>query len=135
VKNKLAMLKKQAKADMVTAEATLYYYPKNGAVAKKAQLLPVLKKYFGSDLAKQVLDTAQDDLKKAWLESPASNISGINTMNFDDAIFGINQSAKAVYHFERMEDCVLGSAEAMFNALKADSKLSESDIKDHQLSL
>ena len=101
VKNKLATLKKQAKADTVTAEATLYYYPKNGAVAKKvsiifhaislyltcflkAQLLPVLKKYFGSDPAKQVLDTARDDLKKAWLESPASNISGINTMNFDE---------------------------------------------------
>ena len=55
--------------------------------------------------------------------------------NFPSAVFGINQSAKAVYHFERTEDCVLGSAEAMFNALKADSKLSESDIKDRRLSL
>lgn len=39
IKNKLATLKKQAKADTVTAEATLYYYPKNGGVAKKVSLV------------------------------------------------------------------------------------------------
>lgn len=38
IKNKIATLKKQVKADTITAEATLYYYPKNGGVAKKVKV-------------------------------------------------------------------------------------------------
>jgi hypothetical protein len=84
-------------------EATLFYFPKSGAAAKKvnsrvcftcsfftdvlslkAQLLPVLKKFFGSDPAKSVLDHARSELQKAWVESPASNVSGMNTLNFEE---------------------------------------------------
>jgi hypothetical protein len=84
-------------------EATLFYFPRSGAVAKKvnfrvsytcsfltdvlslkAQLLPVLKKFFGLDSAKSVLDHARSELRKAWVESPASNVSGMNTLNFEE---------------------------------------------------
>lgn len=51
------------------------------------------------------------------------------------AVFGINQSTKVVYNFKPTESHVVGSVEAMFNALKADSKISESDIKEQRLSL
>lgn len=103
IKNKLAVLKKQVKADTITVESALYYYPKSGGVAKKvsplsplhmnssahnflmkAQLLPVLKKFFGSDPAKNILDNARSDLEMAWGGSPASNIGGLNTMNFEE---------------------------------------------------
>jgi hypothetical protein len=50
----------------------------------KAQLLPVLKKFFTSDPAKSVLDHARSELQKAWVESPASNVSGVNTLNFEE---------------------------------------------------
>lgn len=43
----------------------------------KAQLLPILKKFFGSDSAKSVLDYARSELQKAWVESPASNANGM----------------------------------------------------------
>lgn len=35
IKVKVSNLKKQAKNDTLTMEATLFYYPKNGAAAKK----------------------------------------------------------------------------------------------------
>lgn len=103
LKAKISNLKKQVKGDTITMEATLFYFPKSGAAAKKvnswvsyncsfltdvlslkAQLLPVLKKFFGSDLAKSVLDHARNELQKAWVESPASNVSGMNTLNFEE---------------------------------------------------
>ncbi|KAG6871946.1 hypothetical protein C0993_002579, partial [Termitomyces sp. T159_Od127] len=35
IKAKITSLQKQAKADVVTVDATLFYYPKNGTAAKK----------------------------------------------------------------------------------------------------
>ncbi|KAG5346230.1 hypothetical protein C0989_000880, partial [Termitomyces sp. Mn162] len=35
IKAKITSLQKQAKADVVTVNATLFYYPKNGTAAKK----------------------------------------------------------------------------------------------------
>jgi hypothetical protein len=78
LKAKISNLKKQVKGDTVTMEATLFYFPKSGAAAKKVklyvsymylfisadvlslkvQLLPVLKNFFRSDPAKSVLDHA-----------------------------------------------------------------------------
>ncbi|GLB37946.1 hypothetical protein LshimejAT787_0409970 [Lyophyllum shimeji] len=135
LKAKIATLKKQVKGDTITMEATLFYYPKNGTSAKKAQLLPVLKKFFGSDPAKSLLDQTREELKKAWLESPASNVSGMNTLNFEDVLFGINQSTKSVYHFKPTENHMLGTVDAMFTALKADAKISEADSKERKLTL
>ena len=102
IKAKISNLK-QVKGDTITMEATLFYFPKNGVAAKKvnscisyscsfltdalplkAQLLPVLKFFFGSDPAKSVLDHACTELHKAWVESPASNVSGINAPNFEE---------------------------------------------------
>ncbi|KAG5733260.1 hypothetical protein E4T56_gene14814, partial [Termitomyces sp. T112] len=56
IKAKITSLQKQAKADVVTVNATLFYYPKNGTAAKKAQLLPDYKKYFSTDSAKSLLE-------------------------------------------------------------------------------
>ncbi|KAF8236377.1 hypothetical protein L208DRAFT_1252486, partial [Tricholoma matsutake] len=135
LKAKISNLKKQVKGDTITMEATLFYFPKSVAAAKKAQLLPVPKKFFRTELAKSLLDYVQSELQKVWVESPASNINGMNTLNFEDAMFGINQSAKLIYHFKPTEKHILGSIEAMFNGLKADSKISEADIKEQQLGL
>jgi len=102
LKVKLSTLKKQVKGDMITMEVTLFYYPKSGTAAKKvktcyltcfisidvpiskAQLLPILKKFFVSDPAKSALDYAQSELQKTWVESPASNVGGMNTLNFEE---------------------------------------------------
>jgi len=83
-------------------EVTLFYYPKSGTAAKKAkshyltcffstdvptskaQLLPILKKFFVSDPAKSALDYPQSELQKAWVESPASNVGGMNMLNFEE---------------------------------------------------
>jgi len=46
------------------------------------------------------------------------------------ALFGINQSAKSAYNFKPTEKHILGSIEVMFDGLKADSKISEVDIKE-----
>jgi hypothetical protein len=50
----------------------------------KVQLLPVLKNFFRSDPAKSVLDHAWSELQKAWVESPALHISGMNALNFEE---------------------------------------------------
>ena len=102
LKAKISNLKRQVKADVITVEATLFYFPKSGAAAKKvkpdvtaifrshtvpssqAQLLPVQKKFFGSDSTKKVFDYARSELQKVWIESPASNISAMNTLNFEE---------------------------------------------------
>jgi hypothetical protein len=84
-------------------EATLFYFPKNGGAAKKvnsgvfytwfmsadvlspkAQVLPVLKKFFGTDPAKSVMDYGRSELQKAWVQSPASHVASINTLNFEE---------------------------------------------------
>lgn len=50
----------------------------------KAQLLPVLKKFFGTDPATSVLNHAHDELQKVWEESPASQAPNVNPLNFEE---------------------------------------------------
>ncbi|KAG5724473.1 hypothetical protein E4T56_gene6509 [Termitomyces sp. T112] len=85
IKAKITCLQKQAKADVVTVEATFFYYPKNGNAAKKAQLLPDFKKYFGSDSAKSLLDGTRNTLAKTWSTTPSANINGLK-LNFEDGL-------------------------------------------------
>lgn len=39
IKAKITSLQKQGKADVITVEATLFYYPKNGTAAKKVMII------------------------------------------------------------------------------------------------
>lgn len=55
-------------------------------------------------------------------------------MSFSSVLFGIT-NAKMLYQFKLTESHVGGNVEAMFNTLKADSKISEADIKVRRLSL
>ncbi|RDB24996.1 hypothetical protein Hypma_007390 [Hypsizygus marmoreus] len=129
---KTQALKKLAKADTLTLEAVLFYFPKNGATAKKAQVLPFVRKFFGSDSAATLLSQTRTEMEKAWTASPASKLSGMNVLNFEDAIFGVQ--AKTIGDFKPTEHAT-GTAEAMFNSLKASSMLSEADIKARKINL
>ncbi|KAG6876416.1 hypothetical protein C0992_013039 [Termitomyces sp. T32_za158] len=133
LKSKITSLQKQAKADVVTVEATLFYYPKNGTAAKKAQLLPNYKKYFGTDPAKSLLDGTRSILEKSWLATPAANVSGLK-LNFEDAEFGI-LSFKSVINFKPSEEYLAGTIDAMYNGLRSESKISDVDFKVRKLSL
>ena len=55
-------------------------------------------------------------------------------MCFPSVLFGI-MNAKMLYQFKPTETHVGGNVEAMFNTLKADSRISETDIKERRLSL
>ncbi|KAF5377218.1 hypothetical protein D9615_006391 [Tricholomella constricta] len=152
LKAKLAALHKQTKSDVITAEASLFYYPKNGTAAKKvfdifvdrlshitdcrhikAQLLPDYKKYFGTDPAKTLLDGVRGTLEKAWLMTPAASVNGVK-LNFQDAEFGI-VSAKSIINFKPTEEHLVGTVEAMFNNLRSESKVSDIDYKARKLTL
>ena len=50
----------------------------------KAQLLPVLKKFFGTDRATSVLNHARHELQKVWEDSPASQTPSVNSLNFEE---------------------------------------------------
>ncbi|KAH0584831.1 hypothetical protein H2248_008109 [Termitomyces sp. 'cryptogamus'] len=136
IKAKITCLQKQAKADVVTVEATFFYYPKNGNAAKKAQLLPDFKKYFGSDSAKSLLDGTRNTLAKTWSTTPSANINGLK-LNFEDMLkYRVwNCDSKSVINFKPTEEHLAGTFDAMYSGLRSESKVSDGDFKDRKLSL
>ena len=101
VKERISALKKQTKSDTLTADMSLYIYPANGAAAKKvchripdlyarvqyflqAQLLPLLRKFFVTDPAKDILEYAKRELKVAYRECPAAHNANTNPLNFEE---------------------------------------------------
>ncbi|KAG6883407.1 hypothetical protein C0993_006361 [Termitomyces sp. T159_Od127] len=134
IKAKISSLQKQAKADVVTVDATLFYYPKNGTAAKKAQLLPDYKKYFGTDSAKSLLEGTRNTLEKTWSATPAANVSGLK-LNFQDAEFGIVTLKSAVVNFKPTKEYIVGTIDAMYSGLRSESKISDADFKARKLSL
>ncbi|KAG6876481.1 hypothetical protein C0993_002763, partial [Termitomyces sp. T159_Od127] len=133
IKAKIITLQKQVKADVITVESTLFYYPKNGTAAKKVQLLFDYKKYFGSDSAKSLLDGTRSTFKTAWSGTPSANVSSLE-LNFQNAEFGI-VTLKSTINFKPTKEYLTSTIDAMYNGLWYKSKVSDLDFKAHKLSL
>lgn len=133
-KEKLNALRKQNKVDTVTIDMSLYIFPANGGAAKKAQLVPLLKKFNGSDPAVDVFQHAKTELKKAILAAPVSHQFNNSRLNFEEPTFGVAIATK-VHQIDLNENRIVDSVEAMFDSLKNSANLSDSDIKSRNIPL
>ncbi|KAF5386056.1 hypothetical protein D9615_002422 [Tricholomella constricta] len=133
-KERLLALKKQSKADTVTIEMSLFIFPANGTKAKKTQLLPILKRFYGSDPTPSVFQYAKVELKKALLASPPSQHLNTSMLNFEEPTFGVALATK-VHNINPDDDQFRGTVERMFNQLRNDAKLSDTDIKSKNIPL
>ncbi|KAF8055541.1 hypothetical protein FPV67DRAFT_1458558 [Lyophyllum atratum] len=133
-KERLLALKKQSKSDMVTIEMSLFIFPANGTKAKKTQLLPLLKRFYGSDPTPDVFQYAKVELKKALLAAPDSQAVNKNMLNFEEPTFGIALAAK-VHNINPNDDQFQGTVDRMFSQLRNDAKLSDADIKSKNIPL
>ncbi|KAF5387177.1 hypothetical protein D9615_002155 [Tricholomella constricta] len=112
-KERLLALKKQSKADTVTIEMSLFIFPANGTKAKKY---------------------AKVELKKALLASPPSQHLNTSMLNFEEPTFGVALATK-VHNINPDDDQFRGTVERMFNQLRNDAKLSDTDIKSKNIPL
>ncbi|KAG6843577.1 hypothetical protein H0H87_003000 [Tephrocybe sp. NHM501043] len=107
IKQKLAALQKQTKADMITVEATLFYYLKNGVLAKRV-----------------------------LIESTISlTVPFLGLLDLYSAEFGLITSRSTTVNFKPTEDHLSGTVDAMFLVLHSDSKVSDMDSKERRLCL
>ncbi|EDR01128.1 uncharacterized protein LACBIDRAFT_312443 [Laccaria bicolor S238N-H82] len=134
MKEQLAMVRKASKVDTYTTEISLWIYPLGGKAAKRVQTLPLHRIWKGSELAKDVLEFAKAELKKAHNNVILAQQSTPIPLNFADVQFGLSAN-KTVHHFEPTETHLVGTVDAMFESLKLDSKLSASDVKERQMPL
>ncbi|KIJ98777.1 hypothetical protein K443DRAFT_103331 [Laccaria amethystina LaAM-08-1] len=131
MKDHMATLRKALKTEAFTTEITLFIYPSAGKAARKAQTLPVHKKWMGTDLAKEMFDFAKVELKKGYYSVAAAQQSKPITLNFEDVQFGIAHG-KDVHNFVPSEKDLLGTIENLFECLKQEGKITPNDIKDHK---
>ncbi|EDR06691.1 uncharacterized protein LACBIDRAFT_328607 [Laccaria bicolor S238N-H82] len=146
MKEQLAMVCKASKVDTYTTEISLWIYLLGRKAAKQAQTLPLHWIWKGSELAKDVLEFAKAELKKAHnnvisaqqstpiplnLQSRLFFVMNLYSLNsvYHSVQFGLLAN-KTVHHFEPTETHLVGMVHAMFKSLKLDSKLSASDVKE-----
>ncbi|EDR04944.1 uncharacterized protein LACBIDRAFT_330154 [Laccaria bicolor S238N-H82] len=84
MKDCMATLRKALKTKAFTTEISLFIYPSAGKAARKAQTLPVHKKWMGTDLTKEMFDFAKAELNKGYYSVAAAQQSKPITLNFEE---------------------------------------------------
>ncbi|KAF8240539.1 hypothetical protein L208DRAFT_1420398 [Tricholoma matsutake] len=107
---RLATLKKQSKADMVMVEMSLFM-----------QILPLPKKFVGSDYTMDVFQYAKTELKNELTTLPASHQVNVSLLNFEEPIFGVAIGSK-VHNINLKKNQYCRTINTMFNHFEGDVK-------------
>ncbi|KAF5325454.1 hypothetical protein D9619_009979 [Psilocybe cf. subviscida] len=130
-KETLAALRKTTRADAITVETSLFYFPPGpGSSAKKDQ-----KRWPLATSTADVLKLSKETVENNYVNSPPLLRGDACVLNFEDVSFGVARGASSVYHFQPTTEQFRGSIEDTFNTLKTEGKLSDADIKNRNISL
>ncbi|KAG6852271.1 hypothetical protein C0991_001402 [Blastosporella zonata] len=132
-KEAIAAIKMQVKGNTFTVQMALSIFPQNGTAPKKVQILPLLRKYNGSEPTADMFEYAKVELKAVFLRSPPSQQFRSSELNFNQPTFGVG--ANKVHQLEYNTGSQTETIESFFNTLKSGGHLSDADIKSKTIPL
>ncbi|TFK58766.1 hypothetical protein BDN72DRAFT_884148 [Pluteus cervinus] len=126
VKERIHLMKKQAKSDGYVVETTLYYYPITSQNAKKAQILAFSNKYSSSESTNTVFSEAKTALQGSYADRSA-RVNTADVLDFEGRTWGICAGTKC--SALDPDSHRPGTVEAMFNTLRSGGKINDADAK------
>ncbi|KAH9991685.1 hypothetical protein BJV77DRAFT_513913 [Russula vinacea] len=135
VKERLSTLKKQNKHDGIDISVQLWIYPPTGGTAKKAQLPPIPAHFDGGESADHMFDEILKKVELGYDRCPAYKTLSTEmrpVFNRVKVVFGVTKGAT----YNTIADPYFcGTAGELFGLLKSNNLLSESDAKNHKVSV